>query len=163
MFFCASGINRCKIRSQSATKETKNYIFSISAIYGIKNAWNFTIGDKMERKTGENFDEKTASDIFEKLKNVEGKIKPKSEDGKLKNISNIMNEAKYAEEKGNLDEAIKLYKQVIFELPDAAKAYDALAKIYQKQGDSQAEKDLLKKAIANCSKNEEFKKRLNEI
>ena len=27
----------------------------------------------MERKTGENFDEKTASDIFEKLKNVEGK------------------------------------------------------------------------------------------
>jgi tetratricopeptide (TPR) repeat protein len=62
-----------------------------------------------------------------------------------------------------LDEAIKLYKQVIFELPDAAKAYDALAKIYQKQGDAQAEKDLLKKAIANCSKNEEFKKRLNEI
>jgi tetratricopeptide (TPR) repeat protein len=117
----------------------------------------------MERKTGENFDEKTASDIFEKLKNVEGKIKPKSEDGKLKNISNIMNEAKYAEEKGNLDEAIKLYKQVIFELPDAAKAYDALAKIYQKQGDAEAERDLLKKAIASCRKNEEFKKRLNEI
>jgi len=117
----------------------------------------------MERKTGENFDEKTAGDIFDKLRNVEGKVKSKKEDSKLKNISNIMNEAKYAEDKGNLDEAIGLYKQVIFALPDSSKAYDALAGIYQKQGDVEAEKDLLKKAIVNCSKNEEFKKRLKEI
>ena len=39
-----------------------------------------------ERKIGENFDEKTAGDIFDKLRNVEGKIKPK-QDGKFKNIS----------------------------------------------------------------------------
>ena len=44
------------------------------------------------RKTGENFDEKAAGDIFDKLKNVEGKIKPKK-DGKFKNISDLMNEA----------------------------------------------------------------------
>jgi tetratricopeptide (TPR) repeat protein len=117
----------------------------------------------MDRKTGENFDEKTAGDIFDKLRNVEGKIKPKKEDGKLKSISNLMSEAKYAEDKGKLDEAIGLYKQVIFELPDASKAYDALAKIYQRQGNSEAEKEILKKAIVNCSKNEEFKKRLKEI
>ncbi len=117
----------------------------------------------MERKTGKNFDSETAGDIFDKLRNVEGKIKPKKEESKLKNITNLMSEAKYAEDKGNLDEAIELYNQVIFTLPDSSKAYDALANIYQKKGDIESEKDLLKKAIANCSKNEEFKKRLNEI
>ena len=116
-----------------------------------------------ERKVGENFDKNEADSIFDKLKNVEGKIKPKKEDSKLKNISNLMSEAKYAEDKGNFDEAIKLYKQVIFELPDASKAYDALAKIYRKQGNAEAEKNLLKKAIIGCGNNEEFKKRLNEI
>ena len=116
-----------------------------------------------ERKIGENFDEKTAGDIFDKLKNVEGKIKPKKEDSKLKNISNLMGEAKYLEDKGKLDEAIDLYKQVIFALPDSSKAYEALAKIYQKKGDTESEKDILKKAISNCSKNDDFKNRLNEL
>ncbi len=117
----------------------------------------------MERKTGENFDDKTADDIFDKLGNVEGKVKTKKEDSKLKGIANLMSEAKYAEDKGKLDEAIDLYKQVIFTLPDSSKAYSALAGIYKKQADMESERDLLKKAIANCSKNEEFKKRLKEM
>ena len=117
----------------------------------------------MERKTGENFDKNEADSIFDKLKNVEGKIKPKKEDSKLKNISNLMSEAKYLEDKGNLDEAIGLYKQVIFALPDSSKAYEALAGIYQKKGDIDAEKDILKKAISNCSKSDSFKNRLKEI
>lgn len=116
-----------------------------------------------ERKVGENFDADEASDIFDKLKNVKGKTKPKKEDSKLKNISNIMNEAKYLEGKGKLAEAIDLYKQVIFTLPDSVKAYEAIADIYRKQGDIESEKEILKKAVANCSKNDEFKNRLNEI
>ena len=100
-----------------------------------------------ERKVGENFDSDKADSIFDKLKN----------------ISNLMNEAKYLENKGKLDEAIDLYKQVIFELPDASKAYGALANIYAKQGDVNSEKDVLKKAISNCKDNKDFKNRLKEI
>lgn len=116
-----------------------------------------------DRKVGENFDADAASDIFDKLKNVEGKIKPKKEDSKLKNIANLMNEAKYLEDKGKLDEAIDLYRQVIFTLPDSVKAYEALASIYKRQGDVESERDILKKAIGNCSKNDQFKKRLDEL
>ena len=116
-----------------------------------------------ERKVGENFDADKASDIFDKLKNVEGKIKPKKDDGQLKKIADLMNEAKYLEGKGKSTEAIDLYKQVIFTLPDSIKAYEAIANIYKKQGDTNSEKDILKKAIGNCSKNDEFKKRLDEI
>lgn len=116
----------------------------------------------MGRKTGENFDEKTAGDIFNKLKNVEGKTKSKKEN-KLTNISNMMNEAKYLENKGKLDEAIDLYKQVIFVLPDSQKAYEALIDIYKKQGNVDEEKKLLLNAIASCKDNEKFKKRLKEI
>lgn len=114
------------------------------------------------RKVGENFDEKAAGDIFDKLRNVEGKVKPKS-DGKLKNIADLMNEANYLNDLGKFDEAIGLYKQVIFTLPDSQKAYEALIDIYQKQGDAASEKDILKKAIASCKNNEDFKNRLNEI
>lgn len=114
------------------------------------------------RKTGENFDEKAAGDIFDKLKNVEGKIKPKK-DGKFKNISDLMNEANYLKDNGKFGEAIELYKQIIFTLPDSQKAYEALIDIYQKQGDADSEKDILKKAIASCKNNDGFKKRLNEI
>lgn len=116
-----------------------------------------------DRKVGENFDAEKASDIFDKLKNVEGKTKTKKDDSKLKNIANLMNEAKYLEGKGKFDEAIELYKQVIFTLPDSVKAYEAIADIYRKKGDIESEKDILKKAIANCNKNNEFKKRLDEI
>lgn len=115
------------------------------------------------RKTGENFDKDMADGIFDKLKNVEGKVKSKKDDSPIKNIANLMNEAKYLEDTGKLDEAIELYKQVIFNLPDSSKAYEGLARIYRKQGDAEAEKDILKKAIANCNKNDEFKKRLNEL
>ena len=116
-----------------------------------------------DRKVGENFDAGEAESIFDKLKNVEGKVKPKKEDSKLKNIADLMNEAKYLENKGKFDEAIELYKQVIFALPDSVKAYEGLANIYKKQGNVDAEKDILKKAISNCNKNDEFKKRLKEI
>ena len=115
-----------------------------------------------DRKVGENFDDDKAGSIFDKLKNVEGKIKPKG-DGKFDNIKNMMNEAQYLEKSGKLDEALELYKQVIFALPDSQKAYEAVIGIYQKQGDVDKEKDILKKAIANCKNNEEFKKRLNEL
>ena len=115
-----------------------------------------------DRKVGENFDADKASSIFDKLKNVEGKIKPKG-DGKFDNIKNMMNEAQYLEKSGKLDEALELYKQVIFALPDSQKAYEAVIGIYQKQGNVEKEKDILKKAIANCKNNEEFKKRLNEL
>lgn len=114
------------------------------------------------RKVGENFDEKTAGDIFDKLKNVEGKTKPKRE-GKFKNISDLMNEANYLKDLGKFGEAIELYKQIIFTLPDSQKAYEALIDIYQRQGDVDSEKDILKKAVSNCDKNDEFKDRLNEI
>ena len=116
-----------------------------------------------DRKVGENFDSDKADSIFDKLRNVEGKIKPKKEDSKLKNFSNLMSEAKYLENKGRLDEAIDLYKQVIFELPDASKAYDALANIYEKQGDVNSQKDILKKAVINCNGNEDFKNKLKEL
>lgn len=116
-----------------------------------------------DRKVGENFDSDKADSIFDKLKNVEGKIKPKKEDSKLKGISNLMSEAKYLEDKGKLDEAIDLYKQVIFTLPDSSKAYGALANIYRKQGDLESEKEILKKAISGCGKNDDFKNRLKEI
>lgn len=116
-----------------------------------------------ERKVGENFDEKAASDIFDKLKNVEGKIKPKKEESKFKKIADLMNEAKYLEGKGKVDEAIGLYKQVLFTLPDSKKAYEALVGIYQNQGDVKSEKDILMKAASNCKDNAEFKKRLDEI
>ena len=115
-----------------------------------------------ERKIGENFDEKTAGDIFDKLKNVEGKIKPKRE-GRFDNITYLMQEAKSLENSGKLDEAIKLYNEVLLILPDSSKAYEALANIYRKQGDIDSEKDILKKAISNCSKNDDFKSRLDEI
>ena len=115
-----------------------------------------------DRKVGENFDADKAGSIFDKLKNVEGKIKPKGE-GKFDNIKNMMNEAQYLEKSGKLDEALELYKQVIFVLPDSQKAYEAIIGIYQKQGNVDKEKDILKKAIANCKNNEEFKKRLNEL
>lgn len=115
-----------------------------------------------ERKVGENFDAKKAEDIFDKLKNVEGKIKPKRQ-GEFDNIKNMMNEAQYLFDLGKLARAIELYKQVIFALPDSSKAYENLIKIYQKQEDLDSEKDILKKAISNCKKNEDFKKRLKEI
>ena len=115
-----------------------------------------------ERKVGQNFDLDEANNIFDKLKNVEGKIKPKRE-GKFDSITQLMQEAQLLEKENKLDEAIKLYKEVLFELPDSSKAYEALINIYQKQGDVESEKDILKKAISNCSKNEEFKKRLEEI
>lgn len=116
-----------------------------------------------ERKVGENFDADMASDIFDKLKNVEGKVKPKKEESKLKNIANLMNEARYLENKGQLDEAIDIYKQVIFTLPDSINAYEGLADIYKKQNDTENEKEILKKAIANCTKTDELEKRLKEI
>jgi len=114
------------------------------------------------RKVGENFDKKSAEDIFDKLRNVEGKIKPKS-DGKLKSIADLMNEANYLKDLGRFDEAIGLYKQVIFSLPDSQKAYESLIDIYHNQGDVDGEKNILKEAIANCKNNEDFKNRLNEI
>lgn len=116
-----------------------------------------------ERKIGENFDADAASDIFDKLKNVEGKTKTNRQDSIFKRISDLMSEAKYLEGKGKLAEAIELYKQVIFTLPDSINAYGAMANIYRKQGDTDSEKEILKKAIANCNKNDEFKKRLREI
>ena len=74
-----------------------------------------------------------------------------------------MNEAQYLENKGKFSEAIDLYNQVLFTLPDSIKAYEAIINIYQKQGNVEAEKEVLRKAISNCKKNDEFKKRLNEI
>ena len=115
-----------------------------------------------DRKVGENFDADKAGSIFDKLKNVEGKIKPKRE-GKFDNITYLMQEAKSLENSGKLDEAVKLYKEVLLILPDSSKAYEALADIYRKQGDIDSEKDILKKAISNCSKNDDFKNRLDEI
>lgn len=140
-------------------------IFSVLVLYmALKMLGILPWGDWMsgDRKVGENFDSDKADSIFDKLKNVEGKIKPKRE-GKFDNIKDLMNEAQYLEKKGKLDEAAELYKQVIFALPDSQKAYEALINIYQKQGDVDKEKDILKKAISNCKKNDEFKKRLNEI
>ena len=74
-----------------------------------------------------------------------------------------MQEAESLVKDNNYDEAINLYKEVIYILPDSSKAYEAIANIYKKQSDVESEKDILKKAISNCSKNTEFKKRLDEI
>ncbi len=117
---------------------------------------------KWIEKQEKNFDKNVAEDIFGRLRNVEGKTKPKGE-SKLKPISDMMSEAKYLEGKGKLDEAIVLYKQVIFTLPDSTKAYDALINIYQKQGNLDAEKEMLIKAISGCKDNAHFKKRLDEL
>lgn len=115
-----------------------------------------------KRIVGENFDADEADSIFDKLKNVEGKIKPKRK-GRFDNITYMMEEARLLEKSGKYDEAIKLYKEVTVILPDSSKAYDAMANIYKAQGDTDSEKDILKKAISKCSKNQEFKNRLNEI
>ena len=115
-----------------------------------------------DRKVGENFDVDMAESIFDKLKNVKGKTKSEG-DSKFKNISYLMNEAQYLENKGKFSEAIDLYNKVLFTLPDSIKAYEAIINIYQKQGNVEAEKEVLRKAISNCKKNDEFKKRLNEI
>ena len=115
-----------------------------------------------DRKVGENFDVDMAESIFDKLKNVKGKTKSEG-DSKFKNISYMINEAQYLENKGLFDEAIDLYKQVLYTLPDSSKTYDSLIAIYQKQGNVNAEIDILKKAIMNCKKNTEYKKRLKEI
>ncbi len=116
----------------------------------------------MDRKVGKNFDDEIAEDIFDRLRNVEGKTKPKNE-SKLRNITNLMNEAKYLEDRGNYQEAIVFYKQVIFALPDSHKAYDAIINIYQKQGDLAGEKNILKKAVSGCHDNEKYIKRLDEL
>ena len=87
-----------------------------------------------ERKVGENFDASEANSIFDKLKNVEGKVKSKRE-GKFDNFTHLMQEAQILEKENKLDEAAQLYKEVIFALPDSTKAYEALINIYQKQGD----------------------------
>lgn len=115
-----------------------------------------------DRKVSENFDEKLAGDIFDKLKNVEGKIKPERK-GRFDNITNLMQEAQILEKENKLDESAKLYKEVIYMLPDSSKAFESLANIYKKQGNVEAEKDILKKAIAGCSKNDQFKNRLKEL
>lgn len=115
-----------------------------------------------ERKVGKNFDSSEADDIFDKLKNVKGKVKSERE-GKFDNITHLIQEAKVLENEGKLEEAIKLYKEVLLVLPDSSKVYEALIGIYQKQGDIDSEKDILNKAIANCSQNSDFKKRLEEI
>jgi tetratricopeptide (TPR) repeat protein len=115
-----------------------------------------------ERKVGENFDASEANSIFDKLKNVEGKVKSKRE-GKFDNFTHLMQEAQILEKENKLDEAAQLYKEVIFALPDSTKAYEALINIYQKQGDVESEKDILQKAISNCTKNEDFKNRLKEL
>lgn len=115
-----------------------------------------------DRKVGENFDANEADSIFDKLKNVEGKIKPKRE-GRFDNITQMMDEAKLLEKSGKLDDAVKLYNEVIVILPDSVKAYEAIANIYKTQGDTESEKEILKKAISNCSKNNDFKDRLKEI
>lgn len=117
---------------------------------------------KMDKKVGKNFDDEIAEDIFDRLRNVEGKTKPKNEN-KLRNITNLMNEAQYLESKGKYDEAIVFYKQVIFALPDSHKAYDAIINIYQMQGNVDGEKNILRKAITGCRDNEKFKKRLDEL
>ena len=100
----------------------------------------------------------SASRINEVL-NTKAKIK----DGKFDNIKYMMDEAKLLEKSGNFSEAIKLYKEVIVILPDSSKAYEAIANIYRSQNDVDGEKDILKKAISNCSKNEDFKNRLKEL
>ncbi len=115
-----------------------------------------------DRKVGENFDADKADSIFDKLRNVEGKIKPKRE-GKFDNVKNMISEAQYLENKGKYAEAIELYKQVVFMLPDSQKAYEAIARIYREQGETEKEKDILKKAISNCKNNKDFKNRLNEL
>ena len=57
--------------------------------------------------------------FFDKLKNVEGKIKPKRE-GKFDNITYLMQDAKSLENSGKLDEAVKLYKEVLLILQNIA-------------------------------------------
>lgn len=118
------------------------------------------MGEK--RKIGENFDGQKADEIFDKLKNVEGKIKPERE-GKFDSITHLMLEAQSLEKSGKYDEAVELYNEVIFILPDSSKAYEGLANIYRNQGDIESEKDILKKAIINCSHADDFKKRLDQL
>ena len=85
-------------------------IFSILVLYmGLKMLGIFSqvIKVRNDRKVGENFDEKMAGDIFDKLKNAEGKIKPKRK-GRFDNITNLMQEAKSLEKENKCDEAIKI-------------------------------------------------------
>ena len=113
-------------------------------------------------KTGKNFDDSDAKDIFDRLKNVEGKVKPKRK-GRFDNITHMMQEAQNLEKNEDYDGAVKLYREVLFTLPDSRKAYEGLIGIYQKIGDTEAEKDILIKAVSSCSDNEKFKIRLGDL
>ena len=113
-------------------------------------------------KTGKNFDDSDAKDIFDRLKNVEGKVKPKRK-GRFDNITHLMQEAQNLEKNNDYTEAVKLYNEVLFTLPDSKKAYEGLIGIYQKTGDTESEKDILRKAVSNCKDNEKFKIRLGEL
>lgn len=116
----------------------------------------------MARKTGKNFNDETANDIFDKLKNVEGKVKPKRK-GRFDEIAYMMHDAERLKNDGKYGDAIELYREVLYILPDSSKAYESLADIYNATGDSKNEKEVLKEAIRNCSQNKAFKERLNRL
>ena len=62
-------------------------------------------------------------------------------------------------------EDVKIYEPYVdvLEFFGAENREETYFNIYQKQGNVEAEKEVLRKAISNCKKNDEFKKRLNEI
>ena len=116
----------------------------------------------MARKTGKKFNDETANDIFDKLKNVEGKVKSKRK-GRFDDITYMIMDAERLKNDGKYEEAVNLYREVLYILPDSSKAYEALADIYNVTGDSKNEKEVLKEAIRNCSQNKDFKERLNRL
>lgn len=55
------------------------------------------------------------------------------------------------------------YTSRLFSLCLILQKHDALINIYQKQGNLDAEKEMLIKAISGCKDNGHFKKRLDEL
>ncbi len=118
----------------------------------------------MERKVGDNFDEKKADEIFDALKNLkDNKISDnlKKEINITKNVSQLLEDVKTTDD----NTAIYIYKEILTIDPTNYDAYVGLSEIYQKKNDVENEKKILKSAIQNLSGNKKAKlvERLKEI
>ena len=116
---------------------------------------------KSERKVGSEFDKNEADEIFDALDKMDDSKKVSTEMKKVmnhvKDVSKILDEAKDSEKSGDIDNAIKLYKQVITIDPQNSKAYEYLADIYGKQNDDDNKIQILKLAVSNLKGSDKSK------
>ena len=117
-----------------------------------------------KREVGSNFDKQKADDIFDSIPESSEKKMSDSQKKNMnlnKDVSALLNQAKSTDEKTAAD----IYKKILTIAPDNFEAYEGLSGIYQKTGDLESERKLLKSGIQNLTgnKKEILVKRLKEI